>query len=373
MIRTLKLENYRGFSSYELGELTRVNLLVGKNDCGKTSILEAVRLLVSRGDVKALLQAARQRGEIHTAPDGDELGPRRRRGAYDLSHHFFERRFGPGAEFRISSDDGLGSVGVKIEEAEDFEPYADDLFGTETESTEPLALRIQRHNLEDMVFSLAEDGSFSLGRRPNIVTRRRASANALPAPRPVRFLTARSLDGQAMASMWNRVLLAGRESEVIEAMRLLEEDLESIHFLSDDKIRRSPGLPSIVLGFGIGTPRRPIGSYGDGMRRLLALSLSLTQAGKGFLLIDGIDTGLHWTVMKDMWGLVVDAARNLSVQVFATTHNLDCVQGLAALLEHRPNLSDDVSVQKVERSLAHSVAFGADDIQVAADHEIELR
>ena len=49
MIRNLKLERYRGFDSYELTELSRVNLLVGKNNCGKTSILEAIDLFVLRG------------------------------------------------------------------------------------------------------------------------------------------------------------------------------------------------------------------------------------------------------------------------------------------------------------------------------------
>ena len=39
MIRTLRLENYRGFKEYELRDLARVNLVVGPNDCGKTSIL----------------------------------------------------------------------------------------------------------------------------------------------------------------------------------------------------------------------------------------------------------------------------------------------------------------------------------------------
>ena len=47
MLKTLELSRYRGFESYRLGDLTRVNLLVGMNNCGKTSILEAVELLVS--------------------------------------------------------------------------------------------------------------------------------------------------------------------------------------------------------------------------------------------------------------------------------------------------------------------------------------
>ena len=50
MIRTFTLKGYRGFDEYELADPTRVNLLVGRNNSGKTSILEAVHFLAARGD-----------------------------------------------------------------------------------------------------------------------------------------------------------------------------------------------------------------------------------------------------------------------------------------------------------------------------------
>ena len=71
MIRTLRLENYRGFGEYELRDLARVNLLVGPNDCGKTSVLEAVELLASRGHPDVLVESLRRRGESHAALEGD--------------------------------------------------------------------------------------------------------------------------------------------------------------------------------------------------------------------------------------------------------------------------------------------------------------
>ena len=71
MIRNLKLEKYRGFDSYELTELSRVNLLVGKNNCGKTSILEAIDLFVSEGHPSVLEQCADRRGEMDLRENAD--------------------------------------------------------------------------------------------------------------------------------------------------------------------------------------------------------------------------------------------------------------------------------------------------------------
>ena len=152
--------------------------------------------------------------------------------------------------------------------------------------------------------------------------------------------------------------------------------LESIVVLTSDASRTGSGRAGVLLGFGGADRRRervPLGSHGDGMHRLLALSFALIQAADGFLLIDEIDTGLHWTVLEDMWRLVIETARKSSMQVFATTHSYDCIRGLSSLVESRPDLAGEVSIHKVERSLPRAVNFDAEDIPAIVDHNIEVR
>ena len=173
--------------------------------------------------------------------------------------------------------------------------------------------------------------------------------------------------------MWDTVLTEAREPEVIDAMKLLDSDLKSIRFLTSGASRAHSDRAGVLLGFKGGSRRVPLGSYGDGMRRLLALSLALIQTSTGVLLVDEIDTGLHWTVMEDMWRLVVETARKSSVQVFATTHSYDCVRGLAALVESRPDLAGEVSIQKIGRSLRKAVHLDAARMQVAVEQNIEVR
>ena len=174
-----------------------------------------------------------------------------------------------------------------------------------------------------------------------------------------------------MRIMWDGVLAEGRESEVINAMKLLESDLDSIHFLTDDAYRGTSG--GVLIGSRKSGRRVPLGSFGDGMRRLLALSLSLVRTSDGFLLLDEIDTGLHFSAMEEMWRLVVNIARESNVQVFATTHSYDCIQGLAALVESNPGLASEVSVQKIEPSLAEAVSLDAEQVRVAVRQDIEVR
>ena len=361
MIRTLRLQKYRGFDEYQLRDLRRVNLLVGPNNCGKTSVLEAVQLLVSRGDPRVLIESGRRRWESSAGED------RRRGTEHPMHHHFHGHRLEPGVSLGVAGGHDYGWVRIHVTEGNPDEPG--DLFEIISGAGRPLALVIQAGNdKESTVFALTEDGSLDW-RSPAM----RHLPHKRPNWPPIHFVTAESLHPREMASAWNRVIQHGRESEVVGAMRLLQKDLETIHFLAAEPTGIGGRSVGILLGFQPGTRRVPIGSYGDGMRRLLALSLSLVRAAKGFLLIDEIDTGLHWTIMEEMWSLVVDSAIQSSIQVFATTHSLDCIVGLAAFLKKRPDLAEAVSVQKVERKLDQSVSFDGRDIITATDLSIELR
>jgi hypothetical protein len=112
---------------------------------------------------------------------------------------------------------------------------------------------------------------------------------------------------------------------------------------------------------------------GDGMRRLLALSISLIHAKGGCLLVDEIDTGLHYSVMADMWKLVVETARSNDIQVFSTTHSWDCEKGLAVLCEREPQLMQHVAIHKIDRTLQQSVPFASEKLVRAVQGGIELR
>ena len=367
MLRNLKLEKYRSFDEYELSNLSRVNLLVGKNDCGKTSILEAIHFLVSRGDPMVLAECAGRRGEgadvapRSAAPSLAEAGSRSPLIGPSIARFFFGHRFAPRATLRVSGEGyGCVSVGVQLpDEADDVDPSA-------------FQLLIESSTLGTTFAIPVTENGYMVNYRHH---RFRGRWFDQAPPPTVQFVTLDSLDGEALREAWDTALKEGRETEAIEAVRLLHEDVESIVFLTSDASRAESGRAGVLLGLG-GNGRRervPLGSHGDGMHRLLALSLGLVRAADGFLLIDEIDTGLHWTVLEDTWRLVVETARESSMQVFATTHSFDCIRGLSSLIESRPDLVEDVSIHKIERLLDKAVRFDAADIRAAVERNIEVR
>ena len=45
MIKQIFIENFRVFDKIEINDIKNINFFVGKNNCGKTSILEAIILM----------------------------------------------------------------------------------------------------------------------------------------------------------------------------------------------------------------------------------------------------------------------------------------------------------------------------------------
>lgn len=91
----------------------------------------------------------------------------------------------------------------------------------------------------------------------------------------------------------------------------------------------------------------PIQLLGDGTRKFFALVVALYSCKDGILLIDEIDNGLYYSVMKKLWKMLLETAKQFNVQLYATTHNMDSLQGLEQVLSDNKGFQSDVSVYKL--------------------------
>lgn len=112
------------------------------------------------------------------------------------------------------------------------------------------------------------------------------------------------------------------------------------------------------------------------MNRLLGILLALLNARDGFLLIDEIEIGLHYTVQVEMWKLILAMAHRLNVQVFATTHSRDCIEAF----QHATSASTAAHGQLIRLQRRRSdpaqieaVMYSATMLEAATREEIEVR
>ncbi len=70
----------------------------------------------------------------------------------------------------------------------------------------------------------------------------------------------------------------------------------------------------------------PLTELGDGLRHLVSILVSLYSSEEGYLFIDEVDNGIHYTMLDDIWDMILTLSKKLNVQVFATTHSKECIE-----------------------------------------------
>jgi ABC-type branched-subunit amino acid transport system ATPase component len=347
MITELDIKGFRCFKHLHVPGLTRVNLIVGQNNSGKTTVLEAVELL--HLGTRALARGPIRRREEMLA---DTNAPADAPADIDVSQLFHGRELRVGAQFSIEPN---GSNFFQCEVAQRLDP---------NELPDPgIHLKIRRSvaMYSDPVSLSSLGGLDDKWRRAAFAAR-----DTLP---DLQFLGPGGTDVRWLARLWDDVTLTPDEATVYDVLRVIERDVERIAFLGST---RRPGTNAFVKLSSV-ERRLPLGNLGDGMLRLLSLALHLVASRGGVLLVDEIDTGLHHSIMEKMWRLVIETAKRLDVQVFATTHSRDCVDALAYLTEQHLELAADVSAHRIDPGAEETVRYDAENLAIAARHHIEVR
>lgn len=363
-IARLDISGFRGFLKYSLSGFSRVNLIVGQNNSGKTTLLEALQLVAKSTNVDAvirlLVDSAIRRGEVVQDANGVTRA--------DLSHalHGHEPILGSGFEL-ISSINPTSSVSCRLlSGSELIRSGRDDISLSErVEASFGIGLGVTADGIyED--FPLMSSGLFPPDLRtwsPPWVNRSDAGAILLPL---------RGFDAARVRRLWDDVMLESREDNVIDAMRLIEPRVKSISVLTQQGSQAS-AMAGVMLGLEGYDRKLPLGSMGEGMKCLFEVALAIGQSRGGALLIDEVDTGIHYSVMPDMWHFLLRAARVSGIQLFCTTHSLDCVRGLDSLRLSDPELFNDVSVHLLDRRLPTAVSLHGRNLSVSLEQHLEMR
>lgn len=358
MLQSLTLNGFRCFKSFQLTQLGRVNLIVGENNSGKTSVLEAINLLANDSKFDALKMLMLNRGEVLVDNDFSHDGE------LDICHLFTGHQLDVGSQFNLISCDGENYQFLKVE-IEENSPQTPQ----ETQPQRMFDIYWSSPKEQNYKICLSPHNGLTLASMP--ISQNYFSKNS----RNSQFIKTSLLTSREMMTLFDKVVLTPEETLLTEALRTIEPSLERIASVTSEKLISESGLSrqGFVVRLSNLEQRIPLGSLGDGMWRMLGLTLAIANAKDGILLVDEIDAGLHFSTMSDMWRLIWDAAKRLNVQVFATTHNSDCWQSLAAIANSEHPSSEGITIQRIEKDKPQSVLFTERQVAIAVERGIEVR
>ena len=351
-LKSVKVRNFRVFDELSIDSLSRVNLIAGRNNAGKTSLLEALFLLSGGGNPELALNSNVIRG-----PDFPVSGPREM-----LRETYWKPMFTALDTDRVieiasaHAVQGPLTLRIRLERPTVFElPFGD-------------SREISAKNLQGEPALLL---SFKRGSEPEAESRVRVAGQNIqlsqpnvPEPFAAAILSTWIASHQEDAARLGRLRKQKQGAQVLDALRIIEPRLESIEDNS------ASGFP--MIWGDIGLPELvPLAMMGEGMTRLARLVLAIATVPGGLVLVDEIETGLHHSVLPDVWRAVDEAAQQFDTQIVATTHSYECIEAAHVALGG----GDNFLLHRLEASDKGNrcVTYWPDDIGAAIRHNMEVR
>ncbi|AFY71751.1 hypothetical protein Pse7367_3516 [Thalassoporum mexicanum PCC 7367] len=360
MLHDLSIKNFRCFQDFQIDDLARVNLIVGKNNSGKTCFLEAIYLLTNGGWLHYMTDMLDRREEYaSSASFRDKSGL-----FYDITNIFYGREPFISNKFVELSSSSESVLNLSVALRSEFQKQAQlPLFDTDLSSDDinrALYYLVISNHYPPTGESIYVDDQ-GIMQAPSYRNRLAYSRKA-----SCLFISPKGLSLGKLSSLWDDIRLTSKEDKVIKSLKILEPDISGIHFSSASS---SNSISVLFKGQKV-----PIGTLGEGVQRILTLAIHAVSVENGFLLVDDIDTGLYHGAQLDMWRWIMQVAKELNIQVFATTHSWDCV---AAFQEALEEIGDPAygRLLRMERrdNGTQPVEYSARELAIAVDHGIEVR
>ena len=347
----LSIRGFRGIADLSIPRLGRVTLLAGKNSVGKTTVLDAVRVYAARGRYTVLYQLLRDRKEFkeHTDDDGDRIS------VVDWMSLFHGRS--PRVPTKIVVGPDNVEDRLELHWMRGSQPYLSIFEEIDDEIIE-VVFRNRTHRLQ-IRYRYRND--------------RQAPREDEPTAMACESLGPDMLSALQVSRLWDGVALTDDEVGIRNALDLVVgSDLIGVAVVGVDSRRPRDSRRVIVR---LKSHDRPISleSLGDGAVRLFGVALALANSRGGFLLIDEAENGIHHTVQRDLWTMILRTAHANDVQVLATTHSWDCVRGFA---EAAAGFEDGdgvlVRLDRNDKDL-RAVVYSKEALETAAEQGIEVR
>jgi len=371
-IGTLTIERFRALRQLKIDGLGRVNLVTGRNNTGKSSVLEALRILASDASPSVISSILRFREE-DVGEMEESSRPLDAEGLFQLSSlfHGFPQFSMELESIVIASNGGQRPMKLSMEagwfsEERDPDgsrklvPQPRELFG---EGDALPALVIEAGGARRI---MALDTFRRYPYRPRPFRSDFADESRLPCV----FVSPYGGERTAtLGPLWDKIALSDREKDVVEALRIVDPEISAISMVGGEGPRET--RRAIVRAADVPRPV-PLRSFGDGLNRLFGIVLSLVNAKDGLLLIDEFENGLHHTVQTDIWRAVFRLARSLNIQVVATSHSWDSIEAFQRAASEDPAEGVLIRLSRKGEDVIPTL-FREDELAIATRDRIEVR
>lgn len=355
-LKRLSINHFRGIKSLELEGFRTVNLFYGKNNSFKTSILEAVFMLIGVSNPGLVVRINNFRGLSHNKADDfrfifhhlDYSNPVTLSANLENDPQYRQLRIAPASATNGTSDKKIAS---QISRSNDTD--------TQANTTEAAVNQLQ------LDFSVA-------GKAYTSIIRFEEDKLVLNTPESYKehlkgiFIT-KDLPMLHTAKRLESLIVRKEKQRLIKVFNSIDAQVSDVMVGTDG-----------MIYFDIGGDRYiPANLLGDGINRMMAILVSIADTQGGIVMVDELETGLHFSALPTFWKAIIEFCQKYEVQLFATSHSQDVLRSLNALLQGELSEMEDAvrsfTIRRLEDQSVKAYPYNFDQINTLLESNVEVR
>lgn len=343
MFKKIEIKRFRGIKDAVIGDFKRVNLFFGRNNCGKSSLLDALFLATGLSNPLLPINVNVMRGYNKTRLKDLELNFYNLDSAQPI-HICVENKEKRNIEISLFENNKRDVS---------FDTNTIDIHSNVIEGEYGL-----KFNFEINEESFESELRFDLSTTTNTIDFPKKYVESLRCI----YLTPKYDFNTSIQGLEN-ILKNKDEDFIIEGLRFIEPRVKDFIFTEE----------GIFVDIGI-EKRIPINMMGDGVRKIVSLLTVIYDCKDGIVLIDEISNGFHYSVMSNLWNVIIKAAIKNNTQLFITTHDYDSIKGLrdTALNIYDENVATFKLLRTSDDELK-ALHYSLESVDYSINQEIEIR
>jgi predicted ATP-dependent endonuclease of OLD family len=356
MYRKIKIENFRGISRLQFNDLKQFNLIVGKNNSCKTSVLESIFLLT--GPTNPLLPVRINSFRNFNIINDYTWPLLFTKLDTQLSLEFYGELKKPQEKRYLSIKPLKTSI---IPESKEHVVYPEGYSG----HTAP----VERINGLSFVYSIKKGSSKEFLKFNSDITWDGKNFNRnLPDnyKNPLSGIFIYPNYGFSdNTRRFNNIQIKKQGKQILEILQKIEPGIQDLSVGSDDILYCDVGFNKLV----------PINIVGEGINRLLSIVLAIFEASDGIVLIDEVENGFHYSALEFLWEAIFESAREFNVQVFATTHSWENIKSYSSAFEKLKDKKDNMRLYRLEKDeeRVESISIDHKMLKITIENGLEIR
>lgn len=359
MIESIKISNFKIFKTLTLDGLHQITLISGKNNVGKSTLLESIFFSNGYYNAESFININNMRGAVNTLRTDIWKSFIN---AYSETNSFEIEKIENGIKKNIlvELEDNRNIIAHSFLDNMNFgDSKVSEKINDNRSITHQLSiLATDEENKDTLQYFVKYDGQIQA-----------ASNSALDNPLRIctytyYFSSKLSMNQSSLAEMLGRLDIDGKSVYVIKALQILDPEIVGVKTLVQNSFIR------IYASMNNGRSM-PIDNMGDGICKLIAICTFILSNPNSLILVDEMENGFHYSSHKKIWEVIYEAAKISNVQVIATTHSYECIKGASDAMSETEDFGyirlDNVSGNIVAKSMSN------EQLKIAIESDLEVR